>query len=339
MSFYISISKFSYPKIWTKIVIALTLILSILIFFLNYIVDPYNVTNYNVLNIKNKFSRDDRIEKVEFFKTLPKQDNIILGSSRVYSMNPDIVTDKFGNSTYNFAVGGASVEDNLGIILYLEREKKLPKRFIIGADFYTFNPNVPPNKYFLKNKELNFLVFDNLKENEFSKFFSIDALRASLTTLKHHIKNSNLKTHFKENGWLNNDGYEDYSKLDLKKAALETKHEIEKNIEQYFTNFSYRHIDKKRVEYYERIRNICLKNNIELYIFTTPLHPDLLKLLEENINTNIALQEFISYLQTFKHFYHTYYDPDIYNDLRHFNASTHTKRRTGDIILKKVFEF
>jgi hypothetical protein len=190
MNFYTLISKSSTSKkVWVKLLIISTIVVATFIFLLNYIVDPYNITNYNLLNIKSKFARDDRIEKVTFFKTLDKFDNIILGSSRVYSMNPDIVSNHLGGTTYNFAVGGASVEDNLGVLLYLQREKKLPKNIILGADFYTFNPNVPPNKYFLKNKELNFLVYENFQSDSISKFFSIDACRASFTTLKNHIKN------------------------------------------------------------------------------------------------------------------------------------------------------
>jgi hypothetical protein len=236
MSFYISIfNKKLSNKYWLKLVLVSSIVLSLLIFGINFFVDPYNVTNYNVLNIKHKFARDDRIEKVNFFKTLPKFDNILLGSSRVYSMNPLTVSSILGGTTYNFGVGGGSVEDQLGTLLYLKREKKLPKNLIIGVDFYTFNPKVPPNKYFLKNKELNFLTYDNYKSSYIEMFFSIDALRASLKTLKHHIKKTSLQPRFDKNGWTG--GYEDYSKRNLEKDMQEVNIEIEENKKLYYTNF------------------------------------------------------------------------------------------------------
>jgi hypothetical protein len=340
MNFYTLISKSSTSKkVWVKLLIISTIVVATFIFLLNYIVDPYNITNYNLLNIKSKFARDDRIEKVTFFKTLDKFDNIILGSSRVYSMNPDIVSNHLGGTTYNFAVGGASVEDNLGVLLYLQREKKLPKNIILGADFYTFNPNVPPNKYFLKNKELNFLVYENFQSDSISKFFSIDACRASFTTLKNHIKNKEKKSHFKSNGWLNNDGYENYNQIDLEKNFIETQNEIINNIKIYFTNFSYAYLDTKRIDYYERIRQICLDNKINLYVFTTPLHPLLLNKLQENENTQKALDEFVNYLNTFPHFYNTLYDENFYNNLKHFKGSTHTTLYAGDIIINNIFNY
>ena len=335
MNFFTSISKQSYyPKKWLKRVALYTALISFIIFAINYIVDPYNITNHNLLNIKYKFARDDRTQKVNYFKTLPKKDNILIGSSRVYSINPQTVTKILGGTTYNFGVGTATVEDHLGIIKYLIKTNKIPKNIIIGVDFYTFNPQIPPNGYFLKNRELNFLSYGNYKENYLAKFFSIDAFRASIKTLSRHFSNKKEKPRFDKDGWAGK--YENYDNRKLEKELPKVKKEISENIEFFYSNMSYNHIDPRRKTYYQELAKICKEHNITLYLFTTPLHPLLLKKLNSSPNTANALKEFISFLSTFKHFTNFYNDMEFQKELRHFHGSSHTTTNAGDIILDKV---
>lgn len=338
MNFYTLIFKKNIisAKRWFIRVLVSVFFLSVLIIVINYIVDPYNITKYNLMNIKYKFARDDRTEKVRYFKTLEKFDNIMIGSSRVYSINPIVVSTLIGGTTYNFGVGTATIEDHLGIIKYLARENKLPKVLIIGVDFYTFNPKIPPNKYFLKNKELNFLSYDNYEEDYIAKFYSIDSLRASFKTLKNHFSNSNQRARFNHLGW--GAAYEDYKERDLNSDLVAAKKELQENIQDFLTNLNYNHIDKTRVNYYEQIKAICKKHEIELYIFNTPLHPILLDVLENNSQTQKALNEFISYLSTFKNFTNLYREKEIYSDMRNFRGTTHTSTNAGDLILEKVLK-
>lgn len=190
MNSYILTFSSKKSKKWINDTLLLCLFCIGILFSFNYIVDPYNITQYNLLKINQKFARDDRLEKVNYFATLPKFDNILIGSSRVYTIDPKYVNQKLGGTTYNFGVGTASVEDHLGILLYLKKLNKLPKNLIIGIDFYTFNPSIPPNKYFLKNTELNFLSYDLSADSDYwSKFLTLDATRASWKTLKNHFMN------------------------------------------------------------------------------------------------------------------------------------------------------
>lgn len=335
MNFYTLISKKNInAKQWIIKTLFLTFLLSSFIIIINFIVDPYNITKYNLLNIEYKFARDDRTEKVNYFKKLNTFDNIMIGSSRVYSMNPEIVSNLMGGKTYNFGVGTATVEDHLGIIKYLEKENKLPKVLILGVDFYTFNPKIPANKYFLKNKELNFLSYSNYSEDYLSTLFSIDSFRASIKTLKKHFKNENHKPRFDSLGW--GSSYENYDKRDIKNDLFVAKKELKENIESFLSNLKYEYIDKKRISYYEEIRAICKKNNIDLYIFNTPLHPILLKTLEENVKTKNALKEFLEYFSTFDNFKNLYNNEFIYSDLRNFHGTTHTSSNIGDYIIKTV---
>lgn len=331
MNFYTLTFK---PKQWIFSLFTLSIILSGIILIVNFTVDPYNITKYNILHIKHKFARDDRTEKVNYFTTKTKVDNILIGSSRVYSMNPEIVSNILGGTTYNFGVGTATVEDHLGILLYLKKLHKLPKNLIIGVDFYTFNPDIPANKYFLANKELNFLSYSSYKEDYLAKFFSVDAFRASFKTLSNHFFNKNKKPRFDSNGFAGS--YEDYSKRNTQLDDMNAKKELLEVKPLFYSNYEYNHIDKKRIAYYEQIKKICKENNINLYIFPTPLSPTLLNIIKQNKNMRSAFSEFTNYLSTFEHFTNMYEDKEIYSEIRNFHGLTHTSTNAGDIILQKV---
>jgi len=333
---YISTFKPIQPiKRWVFTTLISTILLSSFVLIFNYIIDPYNITQYNLLGIKYKFARDDRTEKINYFKTLKRFDTIMLGSSRVYTIDPHYIDKKIGGSTYNFGLGTATVEDLLGVLLFLERENKLPKNLFIGVDFYTFNPDLPYNSYFLRNKELNFLSYINYNENTFAKLFSIDAFRASIKTLNNHLFNKNKHSRFDSLGWAGY--YEDYSKRNLKEELAFIEQESDKEIEKIYSSYRYEKLDTKRIDYFNRIKYICDKKHINLYLFNTPLHPILLNKLYSNKHTHKALDEFIMYLQHFNNFHNLYYDKRIYDNLKNFHGSTHTSSYAGKIIVDIVF--
>jgi len=337
MNFYTLTSKSSYSsKKWIFITLMVSMLISAIIFITNYIVDPYNMTKYNLLNIKHKLARDDRRTKLNFFKTQDKFDNILIGSSRVYTINPRVASEILGGTTYNFGVGTASVEDHLGILKYLQKEDKLPKNLIIGIDFYTFNPAIPADRHFLINKELNFLTFSGSSQNELELFFSIDALRASIKTLKHHIRKTDKKPSFDSLGW--SGAYINYKIINKDLELNAAKYELAQIGQKFYTDYSYSKLDKKRLEYYAEIKKICKENSIHLYIFTTPLHPLVIKELKGHQETNKALKEFIAFLEDFQNFYNFYEDEIFKTNYDHFAGATHTKQNAGDIILKTLLK-
>lgn len=338
MNFYTLTSKgstFTFKQ-WIIYSFISSLLIFVLIFTTNYIVDPYKITNYNLLDIKHKITGDNRAEKVNYFSTKNRFDNILIGSSRVYSINPAAVTNLIGGTTYNFGIGSATIEDILGITKYLERTNKLPNNLIVGIDFYTFNKDIPANSYFLKNKELNFLSHGEYSENYVEKLFSFDAFKASIKTLKIHVLKKKQSEKFNSLGWCGR--YEDYSKKVIDLDFVNVKKNINEKETQYYSDYKYSKIDQKRVLYLEELKNISKKNGINLYIFNTPMHPLLLKIIETNSNLKLAKQEFINYLNTFENFTNLYHDEDIYGDLKNFNDAVHTSSNAGDLILQKVLK-
>jgi hypothetical protein len=108
-------------KAFIKRFLVLVLLLLICILAFNLSIDPYNKYGINVFNIKHKLTRDDREFKISQINSMDKIDNLIIGSSRSQTLNPEILTQSLGGVSYNFGVGGGKIEDFLGLLLYLEK--------------------------------------------------------------------------------------------------------------------------------------------------------------------------------------------------------------------------
>ncbi len=181
---------------WVFTFSAMTMAAIVLVIGVNYIVDPFSITGRNLLDIKLKMVSDDRSEKVSVIRKHEQFDNIMLGSSRVYLMNPLMVSRYAGGTTYNLGVGTAQPEDHLGFLLLLEKMRKFPATLIIGLDFYSFNKSLETNKYFIRNDDINFLHIKSEQSNGFVEFLSLKMLKASVQTLKVHLGIKHAKRHF-----------------------------------------------------------------------------------------------------------------------------------------------
>ena len=295
------------------------------------------MTQYNILKIPNKFARDDRVEKVAKLKISPKYDNLILGSSRIYSSNPLMVTKYLGGRTYNAGVGTARVEDDLGFILLLKRLNKLPKNLLIGLDFYSFNSELETNKYFLKNKDLNFVNQTLSEQNYISNFLSIDALRASYKTAKNFLKSKKSNPRFDENGASQNASkvFQYFPDTSLSKKTF-SKVKIDEEIK-FIKTINYAEISQKRVEYLERIISICKDENINLYLFLTPLNGQLISAIENDKNLYLRLKELKNILKTKSSYYDFTVHSQINDNPLFFNNLTHTTPIGGNLIYARIF--
>ena len=324
-------------KRWIQLFFIIPSVILSIIISMNFLVDPYSITSYNVFHIANKFARDDRIEKVAKLKHHKAYDTVLLGSSRVYSWNPLMVSRYLGGSVYNAGVGTARIEDHLGFLLLLARLNKLPKTLVVGLDFYTFNDELETNKYFSKNSDLNFLHAKVNHENYISNFVSIDATRASFKTLKKHLSSSTSKGRFDSNGAANA-ASENFSFKREKSTCKEySLADILKELA-FVKTLSYQKISTKRLEYLDQLIVLCAQNNIKLYLFMTPLHASLLKVINEDklLSKNLkSLKERIAQK-------HPFYDFMLRNSITqnsvYFSNLTHAHAEVGNRVFSSMFD-
>ena len=321
---------------WIRLYITIPLILITLIFSFNFIIDPYSMTSYNLLNIPNKFARDDRKEKVAKLYMEPAYANIIFGSSHVYTINPLTVEKYVGGRSYNAGVGTARIEDHLGFLLYLERIKKLPTNIIIGLDFYSFNINVETNKYFLVNNELNFMQKKADSNIYLSKFLSLDALRASYKTLRNFLKGSKDNPRFDTYGTSANASrvftyypQKIHQEIFEQKLLVEGYHGIK--------TVDYTIISKDRMQYLQKIISLCQKHNINYTFFITPLNGQLLSMIENDQVFSNTLHDFKTQLSSITSYFDFLTHNEINDNRFYFGDTTHTKPFTGNLILARIF--
>jgi len=331
MNFYTSTSKLSAKK-WVRYAFFLPISYITIVFSFNYIIDPYELTSFNLLKIKEKMTRNDRIDKIVAIQKYDQVQTLIIGSSRTYNIDPDTLGKYFNTtSNYNFGIGGSQSEDHLGVLLYLEKIKKLPKNILLAIDFNSFNPNIPVNEYFLKSKELNFLNKNPNKEDYLlKKYLTLDATRASFKTLKHHVRNDKVKSSFKKNGLRNSSdiAYENTSEL---------KNDKENVFQNFYKNGNYPHIDQVRVFYVKKFIKLCEKHNINLIMYASSSYIENYKDIVVHPILSQRLTEFLDTFSEYENFYNQFTDDDFSKNNLNFTDRVHITTNAGDRLLKSIF--
>ena len=299
------------------------------IFSLNIIIDPFSITNYNLLDIHYKLARDDRTEKVERIRKIKQIDNLILGSSRSQHIDPKILTEYFGGYSYNFGVGGGSSADALGILLYLESQKKLPQNILLTLDFSTFlGDTLHPSFY--KLPELNFLDKNMQPTSQIAKFLSIDAVRASFKTLKAHLKQTIPNSYFNEEGFM----VSRKAKTVDQKTISKQSHNYVNNI---YNNGDF-NVSQARLENVKSIVELCKKHKINLAVTLTPVYAYQYALIEKNPSFKLKLAKFKTDLAAISPFYDAMIDNQYVKDIDNFEDSVHSNERYGHLYLAAIYK-
>ncbi len=299
------------------------------IFSLNLIIDPFGITNYNILHIKHKMARDDRTEKVERIKKIPKIDNLILGSSRSQHLDPAILTQYFGGYTYNFGVGGGNSADALGILLYLESKNKLPKNILLALDFSTFlGDGLAPSFY--KLPELNFLNKQMKEESQIGKFLSIDAVRASFKTIKAHLLHTVPNSYFNEEGFMISNKPKIADRETIEKLSVTYVENIYQN-----GNFT---ISKARLDNVQSIVNLCREHHIHLTVTLTPVSYAQYSLIKKNKILDEKIQDFKIRFAHITPFYDAMIDNKYINDIGNFQDNVHTNEKYGAMYMASIYK-
>lgn len=102
------------------------------------LVDPFRVfgTGRIPAEIVN-----ERVAKPELFlQAQPAPQAVILGSSRVYKIDPKCVQELTGLPTFNFGVGNGNVDDWYAVLRFLQDRSRAPLRMmLIGVDVDAFD--------------------------------------------------------------------------------------------------------------------------------------------------------------------------------------------------------
>lgn len=243
-------------KKWIKVWAVIIIIIIPIVGGFNYLIDPYGLYNTKYFNF-NKIKQSNKIRLVKTIKTKEiKPTSISLGTSRTeYGYNP--THRYFSKPSYNLAISGSSMYENMLNFQYALKQGKL-KKVLLVADYRMFNIKIQKS---IQDFETYF------KDKSISYLFSIDTLKDSLLT----VKGGDITSIYLDNGQREHN--HNWKNILKNGGHLEKMKKDEKNYyKDYPTNYTYKDTKKKSFPDFEKIVRLCYENNLELDIIFGPSH-------------------------------------------------------------------
>lgn len=223
---------------------------------LNYIVDPYNIYDTKIVDLKKvKIKSKIRLHKIFSVKKI-KPASVVLGTSRSESgYNPE--HEYFAQPSYNLAISGGSMYENLMNFKLALKQGNL-KQVLLVADYRMFNS-------ITQTQIPDFLSY--FTKSKFAYILSIDMLKDSLKTM---TKQKRGRAYL-DNGQRGHDFF-------LAKVKKEGGHlkMMNKNEKEYYKNYptDYHYKDTKNSSFkdFEELLKLAHDNDIKLDIIFGPSH-------------------------------------------------------------------
>jgi hypothetical protein len=313
------------PKKWLYWLLGMTLSVTLTIFSINFLVDPFGEREW-VAPKRYKPIVHERSEKYNYIfnqNNIQNYDCLILGNSRVMSIVPS--ENKPIQECYNFGVHVANNPEKLFILE--EWLKRAPlKKVYLGNDLYTMHQRLNPLEFkserFTKGSENNYLAF---------------------STLKISIKVLNNLFYDHPQVYFNNDGSIVYSQYEneIKEGKFDhsDNHFVEMaraSVHHDFvqTPFAY---EPKALDSLKKIKKLCDQHKIELYTFITPTFHEAKFQMEQNSELNQSIQRFQNDLvHIFGKVYNFDIDTSLNRDPRNFYDIAHYRPIIGHFMVERI---
>lgn len=243
----------------------------------NYVVDPYGFNNLIKIERVNSKKISNTALTTRFKANLlqsGKFDTIMLGTSRIGVMNPEIVNNYLNSNTFNLEYPGSNTSIQNKFFKYARNFNDI-KYLVYGIDFMAFNKNrIIKNDfqefYDLENKITNFEDITN-----YDLYFNAETLVKSVTIMGKNILNrQDTEVRYLSNGMRDYINFVEQEKT----GTIKLEQEIEKSIESYFKphtgvyknyQFSYEYLG-----YFKNIIDLCKVNNIKIFIYIPPMYSE-----------------------------------------------------------------
>lgn len=240
-------------------------VLSVLIF--NYNIDAAGIFNSPIYSM-NKFKKRHISENTSKYYIYNRNKNIynclLLGSSRMSVLETEQFDKILKKRCFNYGLGGSGIYEQIKTAKNLIENNSNIETIIIGLDFFGFNPYLIQNgsiNLFNKKRYSNELYLEDF----FEHLFSLRSLKNSVLTLEYNLKNNSL--------------HENLANI-----------KFDKQVENYRSNYSrYANPELKKISSISKGTSalkdftVYLKNkNIDLVLFTSPIHNSLLEAIKEN---------------------------------------------------------
>jgi len=310
---------------WVKWVLFFTMINFALLGVVNYVVDPFKVFGSNFLPYQVQMN--ERFVKIEYIKKNHDKFNAYLfGSSRIGTTDPALIEQYIPNSKfYNFTVSSANLYDYK---LHLE---------------YFIKKQYPINTLYLQLDVDDMSIYGHQDADYLSKLHpEVTNEFTTLYYMKYLFGFFPMNTRVKI---IDNMHMKKSKRRDIKKGtwSLASKEaSLLKNCDEYVKNVSSFNTKHRRIRKYttaefsmkalRTIVKLCRKNNIKLYVFTSPHN--------QNKMDTFFLDDYNKYLRNISEIT-SFYDFTGYNSVTKDNCNyyemSHYRPQVAKLIAARIF--
>lgn len=324
-------------KSWIRMWLSLILSLIVLAVFINYIVDPngfnrmLEIPKFNKIKAQGSDSMPIQYKMPQLAKG--GWDNLMMGTSSIGVMDNNVVSKYLGGKTFNLSQPSSAMPVQFDSFMYAVHYNDI-KNVVYAVDFLSFNKNRKLNDDYvqLKDKLRNFDTFYT-----YSIYLNKDTLMKSLKLIwENYNENITPSARYLENGQRIYQNYvyaDKRGEFDLYKNMTEVaSYLLSKN--GYYENYDY---SEKYMNEFKKIVSYCKKNNINLYVYISPLYKDFLTAMAnaglseefEYFKKNIALiTDYIDFTQ----------NNEIVDNIDNFWDPLHLRVENTDMIMDDVFK-
>jgi hypothetical protein len=291
----------SRPAFWRALVLTWAITLGFAA-ILNVVVDPFGIYGTGVFPRAQVNNYEEKLKLFDEFQPPPQA--LILGSSRVMSLDPETVTRLTGKRCFNFSVPGAKTETYYAILeLALEHGAPIDT-LIIGAEPEAFHPTLPiePEARFVPEYSKHF-IHDPHGQATFleklSLILTLDQVSESISSLTRLFKSKTgqSKLEYRPDGF----SVEIEREAEIAAGTFDLNARIDSRIRKYpersMRLSKFKGLSERRKQYWTDLLNLCRERGIRLYVIMPPAHPRLVRLLDE-LGAGGVFKEVADYLSS-----------------------------------------
>ena len=264
-------------KKWIKILLIPCILAVGFVGGVNYLVDPQGFNNKVLINNINTKKYSNTSMTTRFKANIlenGKFDTIMLGTSRIGVMDPNVVNKYLNSNTFNLEYPGSNTVIQNKFFKYANHFNDV-KYLVYGIDFMAFNENRIIKNDFKEFYDLEKHIDNFNKIPNFDLYFNIETFIKSGNIVIKNILNRQKS----EPIYLSENGMRDYRNFieDNEKGTLKLDEEINNSISSYFSNkatsvyknykFSYEYL-----EYFKDTIKFCKENNIKVFVYIPPMY-------------------------------------------------------------------
>lgn len=277
---------------------AVTFVIVAVVGGVNALVDPLGEW-FGALPPLTKTTRQVRVEQIEAYEPIK---TIVLGSSRSMQISSAHLGDPGASGFYNASVYSGMANDYVATVRYVlsHPKHKTLERVVIGVEVCSFHGSREIDDRLARNESLStHLQKQRLEQlawgwKRFEKLFSYETFKLSKRSITYAL------TEYPEPPEVYlDDGTIDYVAWDeqLARGEYDLKSAVDKSITEYKLRHSgFDHIGVGHKASLIELAKLLKERDIELIVFTTPIHPRVEKVLRDRTAYSQTSEELVAFL-------------------------------------------